>query len=140
MEKNLLFSLAREDGGSNGSAQGFDSLSEEVKNYIKGMEDQIHFLSGENFVFKRVITHLYSLVQSTHSEVRNCNSKINGKVASFVETVDKVYPGSVNLDFKTIVVHRSVMNVEAKIDSMRDEIRQRTLDLLEGKGGIAGRN
>lgn len=81
LEKHLHLTSTREGGGSNGSAQKFDSLPDEDNIYMKDMENQIRLPRGENYELKRDISHLYSLVQATHSEVRSCSSKVNEKVA-----------------------------------------------------------
>lgn len=121
-----------------GHSNFFDSTLEDVLNHMKEMEMQIRILRGENHELKRAMRHLYTLAQITKKEIRDSSSKLNAKVDSLAEVLDNGCPCSVNLDSKITAVHFRARVVEAKIDSMREEIqkcalKQRDLGGLDGE-------
>lgn len=77
-------------------------------------------------------------MQATNKEIRGSNNKLNDKVDSLAEVLDNGCPCSVNLDTKITAVHCSVRIVEAKIDTMRAEIRNMMQDLQKDPGGMVG--
>lgn len=52
----------------------------------ENMEEQIRILRAANAELKRAIARLYSLAQATHTEVRNENNLMSGRITTISET------------------------------------------------------